>query len=156
MTTGSHLAGRPGSGKRLRSGDLPVDGLAGLELLQPCGERGGGHLVARVDDDHSGVERLILGSVCHARSLPSSVGPGVLLDLRHPAVAHPERTGNVAVAEPERPEIDDQLAPLAARSATRQEHLTGRLDAVFRAAERERSSRPDGILMTLRATESGP
>ncbi|GAC1361507.1 MAG: tyrosine-type recombinase/integrase [Actinomycetota bacterium] len=38
---------------------------------------------------------------------------------------------------------------------SRQEHLTGRLDAVFRAAERERSSRPDDILMTLRARESG-
>ena len=36
---------------------------------------------------------------------------------------------------------------------SRQEHLTNRLDAVFREAERKRSSKSDDILMTIRAAD---
>jgi integrase len=38
---------------------------------------------------------------------------------------------------------------------SREEFLTGRLDVVYRDAERERSSKGDDILMTMRPAESG-
>jgi len=120
-------------------------------------------LTQRAVDGHvlSCLRREGLGEALEAEPghvAPQAGAPGRAHGLRHTAVSILAAEGAqlnelASIMGWSRSTVASMAVRYAHLFPSRQEYLTSRLDAVFRQAERERSSTSDDILMTMREAE---